>query len=82
MHCLAMHVSQFLDIGMFTQQGLEKLNDFTTVFFQHTSNHREQEALLQILVKTNRIEELQDNGHQRVGREQKCTVCKEKGHNK
>ena len=37
MHCLAMHVSQFLEmygnIGQFTQQGLEKLNDLTTIFF-------------------------------------------------
>ena len=38
MHCLAMHTSQFLklhsNLGMFNQQGLEKLNDFTTVYFQ------------------------------------------------
>jgi len=41
-----MHVSQFLvlygNIGIFTEQGLEKLNDFTTKFFQHGSNHKEQ----------------------------------------
>ena len=73
MHCLAMHVSQFLNlygnIRMFTQQGLEKLNEFTTIFYQHASNHREQEALKQILEKRNRIKELEDNGHQRIRRE-------------
>jgi len=35
MHCLAMHVSQFLDLygilAKFNQQGLEKLNDLTTI---------------------------------------------------
>ena len=57
MHCLAMHVSQFLvlygNIAKFNQQGLEKLNDLTTIYFQHASNHREQEALQQILEKRN-----------------------------
>jgi len=33
---------------MFTQQGLEKLN-LTTIFYLHASNHREQEALRQVL---------------------------------
>ena len=44
MHCLAMYGNTG-----FTQQGLEKLNDLTTIFFQHASNHHEQEALKQIL---------------------------------
>ena len=86
MHCLAMHVSEFLqlygNIGQFTQQGLEKLNDLTTIFFQHASNHHEQEALKQILEKRNRIEELEYQGYQRSVREQKCSKCKQKGHNK
>ena len=77
MHCLAMHTSQFLELhsnlGMFNQQGLEKLNDFTTVHFQHASNHREQEALTQILEKRNRLEELKQRGHQRARREKKCS---------
>ena len=55
MHSLAMHVSQFLtlhgNISKFGQQGLEKLNDFMTIFYQHISNHREQEALKQVLEK-------------------------------
>ena len=68
LNCLAMHVSEFLklygNIGQFTQQGLEKLNDLTTIFFQHTSNHHEQEAHKQILEKRNRIEELEYQGYQ------------------
>lgn len=60
-HCFGMHISQFLElygnIVTFTQQGLEKLNDTTTIYFQHTSNHREHQALKQILEKRNRIED-------------------------
>ena len=61
MHCLGMHVSQFLslhgDIISFSQQGLEKLNDIMTIYFQHSSNHREKDALKQMLQKQNRIED-------------------------
>ena len=46
MHAFSMHVSEFINlygnIGMFSQQGLKKLNDITTVHFQHLTNHREQ----------------------------------------
>ena len=86
MHCLVMHVSQFLklygNIGQFTQQGLEKLNDLTTILFQHATNHYEQEALKQVLEKRNRLEELEYQGYQRSIRKQKCSKCKHKGHNK
>ena len=55
MHAFAMHLSEFLtlygNISKFSQQGLEKLNDLTTIHFQHASNHREQEALKQLLEK-------------------------------
>jgi len=62
--------------------GLEKLNEITTLFYQHASNHKEQESLLQVLEKQNRKEELEANGYQRELREQRCTKCKEIGHNK
>ena len=85
-HAFAMHVSLFMDIHgnitMFTQQGLEKLNDLTTIHFQRSSNHRDTEALRQILEKWNHLEYLEDCGYQRVKREQKCTNCKLSGHNK
>ena len=86
MHAFAMHVSQFMDlhgnITMFTQQGLEKLNNLTTIHFQRSSNHRDTKALRQILEKWNRLEYLEDCGYQRVKREQKYTNCKLNGHNK
>lgn len=86
MHAFAMHVSEFLhlqgNIVMFTQQGLEKLNDVNTVHFQRSSNHREHEALKQLLEKRNRIEELEIDGFQRKKAEQKCSSCKLPGHNK
>jgi len=40
-HCFGMHVSQFLSL----QQGLEMLNDTMTIYFQHSSNHWEKDAL-------------------------------------
>ena len=86
MHAFAMHISQFIDlhgnITMFTQQGLEKLNDLTTIHYQRSSNHRNTDALRQILEKWNRIENLEDSGYQRTKREQKCSNCQLTGHNK
>ena len=86
MHAFAMHVSQFIDlhgnITMFTQQGLEKLNDLTTIHFQRSSNHRNTDALRQILEKWNHIENLEDSGYQITKSEQKCSNCQLTGHNK
>jgi len=60
MHAFSMHIGQFLElhgsISCFTQQGLEKLNDLTTKYFQHSTNHHERESLLHILQKQNRLE--------------------------
>ncbi len=84
MHAFAMHVHQFLslhgNIVTFSQQGLEKLNDITTIHY-HSTNHRESEALKQLLEKRNRIEEL-EYGYQRSKQVQKCSFCKSAGHNK
>lgn len=80
MHAMAMHVPEFLKlykgIVLFTQQGLEKLNDITTIHFQHSSNHRELEVLKQLLEKRNRIEELERGGYQRTKQAQACSICK------
>ena len=85
-HAFAMHVGEFLklygNIVKFSQQGLEKLNDLTTTHFQHSSNHRELEALKQMLQKRNRIEDLESRGFQRPKQIQVCTVCKKSGHNR
>ena len=66
----------------YNQQGLEKLNNLTTKQFQRLANHHDIQALLQILQKRNRIELLKDQGFQRIKSEQKCCICKKRGHNK
>ena len=80
-----MHVPDFLSlygyIVTFSKQGLEKLNDITTIHFKHSTNHRESEALKQILEKGNRIEEL-GGGFQRCKQVQGCSTCKGSGHNR
>ena len=85
-HAFAMHVPEFIrlhgNITMFTQQGLEKLNDLSTKYFQRGSNHREDEALRQLLERMNRLETLEDAGHCREKRPQKCSLCSCVGHNK
>ena len=86
-HIMAMHVPEFLlkykNLVLFTQQGMEKLNDQTTIDFAKSTNHNYHnlEALTQLMNKRNRIEHLQDSGFQRVPREKTCSVCNEKGHN-
>lgn len=81
-----MHVSEFIslygNVAMFTQQGLEKLNDLTTIYFQHSTNHHGQDAFRQILEKRNRIEQMEIEGHQRIVRKQKCSKCHKTDHNK
>ena len=69
------------DVVAFTQQGLE-LNDITTQHVQRASNHRDYEALKQILEKLNRIEALEDNGYSRKICCQTCSNCKKVGHNR
>ena len=58
------------NVVMFSQQGLEKLNDLTTKHFQCASNQREYDALKQVLEKRNRLELLEDTGSQRTKRVQ------------
>ena len=87
MHAFAMHIPEFLrlnhgNISIFSQQGLEKLNDVSTKHFQRSSNHRNEEALTQMLQKGNRIEILRDNGYERIKRQQKCSICNDTNHNK
>jgi len=86
MHALVAHLHEFLQshgaIVPFTQQGLEKLNDvFTQQYFQST-NHREYDALKQLLLKQNRLEALTDMGYERTKKVQTCSICKQPGHNK
>ena len=78
MHAFVCHVPEFLRIHgaivPFTQQGLEKLNDSLTQFFYRGSNHRDQEALTQMLQKANRITYLSEHGYQRKVEPQSCSI--------
>ena len=55
MHAFAMHIPEFLwlrhgNISIISQQKLEKLNDVLTKHSQRSSNHRNEEALKQMLI--------------------------------
>jgi len=87
MHILAMHVGEFLqsyrNLVTFTQEGLEKLNDMTTIAFARSTNHnyRNLDALKQLMQKKNRLEHLKDEKYQREPRNYTCMNYKEIGHN-
>lgn len=86
MHALAMHVPEFLrkygSLTQFTQQGMEKLNDCTTIAYARSTNHKGSEALKQLLEKRNRVEYLEDKGHVRTPRTLTCSLCHKSGHNR
>ena len=54
MHALVSHLPEFLKIhgavNPFTQQGIEKLNDQYTHYFFNSTNHRDTQALQQLLL--------------------------------
>ena len=64
---------------MFSQQGLEKLNDVITKDYFRGTNHRN--CLTQILLKLNRLDELSDEGYVRSKEVYTCKSCKQQGHN-
>ena len=61
-HAMANHVHEFMtmhgSILPFTQQGLEKYNDVMTKEFFRATCHRNEDALIQIIQKQNRLEHL------------------------
>ena len=69
-----MHVPEFLkkygNLIQFTQQGMEKLNDQTSIDFARSTKHdyRSLEALRQLMEKKNRVEYLEDHGFERQPR--------------
>ena len=85
-HALAMHIPEFIrrygNVSLFSQQGLEKLNDTTTRNYFRSTNHRESEAMKQLMEKQNRLEFLEDEGYRREKRPQHCTICGQVGHNR
>ena len=63
MHVLVAHLPTFIkdhgNICMFSQQGLEKLNDdITKDYIKSTNNKSSEDSLRQILFKPNRLEHL------------------------
>ena len=82
MHTLVFHVPEFIElhgsIAPYSQQGLEWLNDNITKDYFRSTNHR-QDALRTLLMKLNRLEELQaEKRHKQVHH---CKVCSDSGHN-
>ena len=69
MHALAQHVPEAVALhgrlSLFNQQGLEKLNQNQTKDFYRSTNYRGTEAMLMLLQKKNKVEELRDSGYER-----------------
>ena len=61
MHILANHIVQSVrlngSVSVFSQQGLEKLNDRVTGYFFRGTNHKNLLALRQVMEKQNCIED-------------------------
>ena len=85
MHALRWHVLEFIEmygkVSPFTHQGLEKLNDKTTKDFFRSTNQQGLDALKQIVMKRNRIEDLEDVGCQHEKSTFRFHNCKLEGHN-
>lgn len=83
LHVLSCHIHEFVrrygTISQFSQQGVERLNDVITKDYYRSTNHRD--ALKQLLLKLNRLEELSDNDCAREKKSYKCKNCKQLGHN-
>ena len=78
---MVFHVPEFLSLYgnliPFSQQGLEKLNDHLTKDYFSSTSHQEQNALQQLMLKLNRLEELNDKGaDQRQKQVHYCEICK------
>ena len=84
MHILVSHIPQFIkfygSLACFSQQGLEKLNDEITKDYFRSTNQRDTESLMQLMLKLNRLEEL-SHDHCRIKNTYLCQLCKSAGHN-
>lgn len=84
---MANHTSQFMrvhgSILAFTQQGLEKFNDTMTKDYFRATCHRNEQALVQILQKRNRMEHMKDMDTVRAKHHAvSCSFCGKEGHNR
>ena len=84
MHALSQHVPEFLElygnINCFNQQGLEKYNDQCSKDYFRSSNHRNIEALRQMLLKKTRMQLLETMGVARMKNTYSCQNCNMTGH--
>ena len=85
-HAMANHVGEFMrvhgSILPFTQQGLEKYNDMMTKEYFCATCHRNDEALIQIIQKQNRLEHRDSGPMAPKCFEIRCSNCSQTGHNK
>lgn len=58
----------------FSQQGLEKLNDNLTKDYFRSTNDQEQDALRQLMLKVNQLEELNDKWGEREKQIHHCKI--------
>ena len=86
MHILANHIVESVRlhgiISNFNQQGLEKLIDNITGCFFRGTNHKNHHALIQIMEKQNRIEDLEMECKREMKFSITCSSCGKQGHNK
>ena len=84
MHILTFHVPQLLamysSISVFTQEGLERLNDKATVNYFAGTNRKGNSAYKQLLLKFKRIEYYEDSDYRRVRETRRCAQCGDIGH--
>ena len=83
-HLLTNHIVEMMEthgsLAPFTQQGVEKLNDIITQDYFKSTNHR-QDSLKQIMLKLNRLEDLNEKYPGRIKVKHVCSKCKQEGHN-
>jgi len=86
MHLMITHLPEFLhihwSISLFTQKNLEKLNDVYTQLHFNRNNHKDMEALKQILLRKNRLEFYADSGYESVKHPRNGSLCTLTGHYK
>ena len=83
-HTLIYHIPESISLhgslALFSQQGLERLNDTITKDYFRSTNHRD-DALQRLLKKLNRLEELRHTEERTHHQIYCCTPCKLPGHN-
>ena len=69
------------NLPIFNQQGLEKLNQVQTKDFVRSTNYHGLDALVMLLQKRNRLQEVEDEGYKCKIMIHRCSYCSEIGHN-